>query len=67
MGNVAGIVAGEFDAILNNLSNLKISAPTTATPSVAAQADASTAYFSADDWASLSEEDKNAMLALVKQ
>uniref|UniRef100_A0A383V8S0 Jacalin-type lectin domain-containing protein n=1 Tax=Tetradesmus obliquus TaxID=3088 RepID=A0A383V8S0_TETOB len=68
MGNVAGIVAGEFDAILNNLNNLKISAPTTATPSVAAQtADASTAYISADDWASLSEEDKNAMLALVKQ
>lgn len=50
MGNVAGIVAGEFDAILNNLNNLKISAPTTATPSVAAQtADASTAYFSAGE------------------
>jgi hypothetical protein len=47
MGNVAGIVAGEFDAILNNMKMSTSSAATTG--DVAPTADASTAHLSAGE------------------
>jgi hypothetical protein len=47
LGNVAGIVAGEFDAIMNNMKVAAGSIPTAAAPAVAA--DASTAYLSAGE------------------
>jgi hypothetical protein len=45
LGNVAGIVAGEYDAILNNMKVAAGSVTTGSTPALAA--DASTAYLSA--------------------
>jgi hypothetical protein len=47
LGNVAGIVAGEFDAIMNNMKVAAGSISTAAAP--AAAADASTAYLSAGE------------------
>jgi hypothetical protein len=47
LGNVAGIVAGEFDAILNNMKVAAGSAATAATQAAAPAADSSTAHLSA--------------------